>query len=132
MHLTLKRFAVAGVVTSLPATLLVIAGLAQSLLGFRQINDVLDSLLTHPSFGFAKVFVSPLIVLGGLAVACIVNVIAVCRIQFNEDENSIVFRVLLRGRWWNLLVIAGSLTITGILLLYMIFENVRFIPTTQG
>ena len=124
---TVPKIALVGIISSFPAVLIVLAGSAQSLLGLHQISDALDALYGDPTFAFMKVLVHPVVILGGLMIAFVLNTIPVCRITFNQEEKSINLKILLRDRQLNLLVIAGSLVVLGILLSYAAVENFQII-----
>jgi hypothetical protein len=121
---TSSRLAIAGLVLLLPASVIVIPGLAQSLLGFRRINDVLDAVFADPVFSFTKAIIHPGIVLGGVTFALGLNAIAVFRFRFDAQETSIVSTILLKGRLLNMLVIVGRCLLLATMFIYAVVENI--------
>ena len=58
------RLAIAGYILSIPALLIVSAGLLEAGLGLHQINNALDELLLN--FPALNVIIHPVVVVGGL------------------------------------------------------------------
>ena len=124
----LRKLALAGIVSMFPAALIVIPGIAQSLLGFRFINDALDALFADPALGFTKAVTHPAIILGGLMIAFMLNALPLLRLTFDAEETSIVTRILLKGRSLNLFVTAVSLLLFATMLAFSVVENFQIVP----
>jgi hypothetical protein len=70
--------------------------------------------------------VSPLVFLGGLGVALLLNAYAVLRL--GRENSSIVGTVRLEARFWNIAVMAVSLLLLVTLLGYFFAENFVYRP----
>ena len=125
---SLRKLALAGTVSMLPAALIVIPGIAQSVLGSRLINDALDALFADPTFRFMKAITHPAVILGGLTIAFILNALPLLRLTFDAEETSIVAKILLKGRSLNLFVTAGCLLLFATILAFSVVENFQIVP----
>jgi hypothetical protein len=67
--------------------------------------------------------VSPLVFLGGLGVALLLNAYAVLRLNVGKEDSSIVGTVRLEARFWNIAVMAVSLMLLVTLVDYFVAEN---------
>jgi hypothetical protein len=67
--------------------------------------------------------VSPLVFLGGLGVALLLNAYAVLRLNVGKEDSSIVGTVRLEARFWNIAVMAVSLMLLATLVDYFFAEN---------
>ena len=66
---------------------------------------------------------SPIVFVGGLAIALAVNLLAVLRIQIQREDHTIVGTLTLKPGLWNLTVIALSGMLLLTILAYAFFEN---------
>src|SRR2546422_2466595 len=81
------RLAIAGFILSIPALLIVSAGLLEAGLGLRQINDTLDQLLLN--FPALNVIIHPVVVVGGLILSIGLNVIPVVRLRMQAQAGAL-------------------------------------------
>lgn len=100
-----SRLAVIGVALVLPACLVCFSGLLR-----LQVPDA----LIHPA-----------LVLGGALTALALNLLPVMRVRAQCEEDSLVGEISLRleGGMLNLVVVAVSLLLTAVILMYLFLEN---------
>jgi hypothetical protein len=77
----------------------------------------------HPS----SPFLHPVVVLGGLLVALLLNVMAVFRLHFQRDDSGLLGSVRVLARWPNLAVVVVSSVLAAGLLGYGFLENFRIV-----
>lgn len=107
-----NKLAVAGVVLIIPAMLLVVGGLLQSLLGISQVNEALN---------FELFIFHPAILLGGLVVALGLNLAPVARVSL--QDGALVGTLKIRGRLVNLAILAFIGLMLGTIFVYLLVEN---------
>ena len=116
-------FAIAGAMLVGPAALFVCASLLKFAFGVPYPFDWLDRALASP--GAKQVFnaVSPVLFLGGPALALVLNAAAIARAELHADGDTITTVLTVRRRVANLAVIAASLALIGVLVGYVVVEN---------
>jgi hypothetical protein len=98
------------------------ASLLKNELGIGLLFDPLDkALMSDPENLRVFNLVSPLVFLGGLGVALLLNAYAVLRL--GRENSSIVGTVRLEARFWNIAVMAVSLMLLVTLVGYFFAEN---------
>ncbi len=113
----LNKFAVIGLVVIIPAFLLVFSGVLQTAFGVAQVSDIFDKFdLQHTLF-------HPLVIMGGLFAAFVLNTIPVVRIQFQTEEDNLVGVVKLKRRFLNIGVSLISAFLICCIMLYVFVEN---------
>jgi len=120
---SLHKLALGGAIALEPAGFLVVAGPAQSLLGFRQLNDALDALFASPTFSFTGIIFHPVIILGGLLLGAGMNAVPLVHFTFDSEEQTFIAKVVLKQRFFNFMVSAGSVTLPVTILAYSVGEN---------
>lgn len=128
-EVVMKDYKLAGVgFASLLAPLLfVAASLLRYGLGIRFLLDPLDkTLMSDPERLHVFNLVSPIVFLGGLALALGLNVYAVLRFNVGRENGTLVSTVRVEAKFWNLAVVLLSLTLLGTLVGYFFLENFTY------
>ncbi|MBI1877301.1 MAG: hypothetical protein HYR94_03550 [Chloroflexi bacterium] len=120
-----NKVAILGFVLSLPALLIFVPGVLQSVLGLTQLNDGLDALLAQ--FGALRLLIHPAVVLGGLFLALALNVRPVIQAGFQLQEGNLVSVITIKGKALNLGIMILALGLTAALLLYAFVENFQIV-----
>ncbi len=105
---------VLGAALLLPSTLLVVAGLAQGLLGVSALNDVMEPV----NFIFG-----PIPIAGGLLGALILNVPAFATVRF--EDGSLIARLDLRNRLANVTISVAAFGLGAAIAAYAVNENLQ-------
>ena len=71
---------------------------------------------------------SPVVFLGGLILALMVNAYAVVRLEAGRQDGAVVSTVRLEVRFWNIVVVIVSLLLLATLLGYFFVENLVYRP----
>ncbi len=111
-----------GCVFLLPACIIVVAGLTQSLLGFSEFNEALERT------GVLSVLDHPAVVIGGLVIAFGINAIPIFKLKFVREDGTLVGMVRTKNTILNLAAIALTLFLFVSILGYSIAENFQIIP----
>ena len=103
-----------GFIFVVPALILCVGGVLQSLAGIRAFNNLIN---------YDLLIFNPAILIGGLVIAIALNLLPVVRIKF--QDGSLIGMIKLQGRLLNL----GLLTFIGlmatIIFLYLLAENLQ-------
>ncbi len=121
-----KRFVWIGLVALLPALLLVITGILQSGFGITTPNDALDAFFQR--FAATKLIIHPLVLLGGLGAALILNLLPASQLQWSRDSQSLSATFTLKKNLLHWVLVAVSLLLLGTILLYSVVENFQILP----
>ncbi|MCA1687489.1 MAG: hypothetical protein LC714_02580 [Actinobacteria bacterium] len=123
-----RRLAWAGLVLLSAPLFFVAASVLKYELGIGFLFDPLEVLLAEP--GRRQVFnlVSPVVFLGGLGLALVLNAYAVVRLDVGREDGAIVSTVRLEVRFWNIAVAVMSLLLLATLLGYFFVENFVYRP----
>ena len=81
------------------------------------------------SYDFPEFFSHPAIILGSLVVPLILNFTAIFRFSITHSEGTAV-NIKIKLKFWNVLSLALSLLMLGIIFIYLFFEN--FAPAYPG
>ena len=107
----------------------VTASLLKYGLGIGFLFDPLDkALMSDPENLRVFNLVSPLVFLGGLGVALLLNAHAVLRLSLSREDGSIVGTARLEARFWNIAMTAVSLLLLVTLVGYFFAENFVYRP----
>ncbi len=121
-----KRFFWVSLIVLVPAVLLVTTGVLQSGFGITAPNDVLDTLFQR--YAALKLIVHPLVLLGGLGTAFILNLLPTTRLQWSRDSQSLSATFTLSNNLLHWALVGISLLLLGTILLYSVVENFQIIP----
>jgi len=107
-----KKMAVTGLVLIVPAILLSVGGLLQSIFGITSVSNALN---------YQSIIFSPFVILGGLLGAFVINMLSIFHIKYQDGD--IVSTLHIKGKLINLAVI-GAITFLGsIIFFYLLVEN---------
>jgi fatty acid desaturase len=121
-----KRSFWVSLVALLPAFLLVTVGLLQSGFGITAPNDALDAVFQR--YAVLKLIIHPLVLLGGLGIAVILNVLPAAQLHWSRESQSLSATITLKNNLLHWALIGISLLLLGIILLYSAVENFNIIP----
>ena len=119
------RLAIAGFILSIPALLIVSAGLLEAGLGLRQINDTLDQLLLN--FPALNVIIHPVVVVGGLILSIGLNVIPVVRLRMQAQAGALVATITAQLKASNIAAALLSSFLFAAVACYAFGENFRIV-----
>jgi len=111
-----------SLISVIPALALVIPGILQSA-GYLGLNNVRDAAFT--SIPFLEVILNPVILLGGLITAFILNVVPAVSFRFERKSGELSGIVTFKPVLLHWLFIGLSILMAGIILTYAFFENFR-------
>lgn len=111
--------ALIGFILCIPAFYLITTGILFSLSGLNLIDPVQNTI------GF---ILHPVVILGGLGLAFMINLFAVVRPSLHSDQSSLVKPIFYKDRIRNPLIICICLALLAAILLYGIVENYEIIP----
>jgi hypothetical protein len=117
------KLAGAGLILLLSPLFFVAASLLKYELGIGFLFDPLEALLSDPERLRVFNLVSPVVFLGGLLLALILNAYAVLRLNVGREDGAIVSTVRLETKFWNIAVVAVSLLLLATLVGYIFVEN---------
>jgi hypothetical protein len=123
-----RRLAWYGLVLLSAPLFFVAASLLKYELGIGLLFDPLEALLSQPGRRYAFNLVSPVVFLGGLILALMLNAYAVLRLNVGREDGAIVGTVRLEVRFWNIAVAVMSLSLLATLLGYFFLENFLYRP----
>ena len=96
-------------------------------LGIGILFDPLDkALMSDPAILRVFNLVSPVVFLGGLGLALVLNVYAVLQFNFSREDGTIVSTVRLEAKFWNLAVALLSVVLLSTLVGYFFLENFTY------
>lgn len=110
-----------SLVALIPALLVIVPGIMQSGFGYFAANDTLDSMYARtPAL---KILVSPLILLGGLFLAFILNAIPAVKLRVERQPEGMTGIITFKPVLLHWIIVGLSILMVGILLTYSLFEN---------
>lgn len=121
-----KRFFWISLIVLVPAFMLVTSGILQSGFGITAPNDALDALFQR--YAILKLIVHPVILLGGLGAALVLNLLPASRLQWNSESQSLSAALTLKNNLRHWVLVGISFLLLGTILLYSIVENFNIIP----
>ena len=108
-------------VALIPALMLIIPGISQSLFGYMAPNDALEVLYTNAPY--LEVLRSPVLLLGGLLLAFVLNLLPALTLRFERGPAGLTSVVTFKPVPVHWVFIGMSLLMVGIILIYAFFEN---------
>jgi fatty acid desaturase len=121
-----KRSFWVSLIALLPAFLLVTVGLLQSGFGITAPNDALDALFQK--YAALKLIIHPLVLLGGLGVAVVLNLLPASQLRWSRESQSLSATITLKNNLLHWALVGISLMLLGIILVYSVIENFNIIP----
>lgn len=114
-----------GLVLLFPGTLFTLSNILKYELGFPQLYDALAAFGAWTGLAeVTPVLTSPVLLLGTLGAALVLNVIAQVNIVWGKAERGVrLSEVVVDGRVLNLSIVIGALLVLGMLLGYATMEN---------
>ncbi|KAA3643039.1 MAG: hypothetical protein DWQ07_21210 [Chloroflexi bacterium] len=108
-----------------PALYFVSANLFKYQLGVDLLYGPMAWLQSLPNGqGLFDAIFSPIVILGGIFVAAIINTFSVLRFAVRREEGEVISTVTLKTRAWNLVVLGLAVGLSAILFVYLLVENV--------
>ena len=120
-----KKLALISGVGLIPATIIVSAGLLQTLLGYTGMNDMIDRILAE--YRQYHVVIDPAILIGGLVLCVGANALQIFRVRFQVDQESLSATLTLRRQALNVWLFGLGAGLFSTLLLYALAENFRLV-----
>jgi len=121
MELHNKSFLWISLVALIPALMLIIPGISQSLLGNLGPNNAMDSLYTNAPY--LEILRNPIILLGGLMLAFILNLLPALTLRFEHQPEGLTSVITFKPVLIHWAFIGMSLLMVGVILVYAFFEN---------
>ena len=118
-----KMSAIWSMLFLLPATLLTIPGLIQSISGSDQLYDFLRQRLTFGEISLWDGLIHPAAVVFGLIIALLISVFSIIGLSFTNEEESLLGTLTMKKSTWNLFPLFLVLSFGIIIILYLIAEN---------
>lgn len=120
MELHNKNFLWISLVALIPALLLIIPGLSQSL-GYMAPNNAMDNLYTNAPY--LEILRSPVLLLGGLLLAFLLNLLPALTLRFKQGPEGLTGVLTFKPALLHWAIIGMSLLMVGIILIYAFVEN---------
>ncbi len=117
-----KQFFVFGIFLLIPALLIGVTGILHSVFGIlAPMNNMFDYLYSSPLLAW---IVHPVVILGGLTAAFILNALPVLQISVRNQEEALVGSLTIRkGYWLHLGILATAVLFVLVIFLYLLVEN---------
>ena len=119
------RLAIAGFILSIPALLIVSAGLLQIFFGLRQVNDTLDQILLN--FPSLNLIIHPVVIIGGLIVSIGLNAFPVIRLKMQSQAGALVATITAHLKASNIATALLSSFLFAAIACYAFGENFRIV-----
>jgi len=116
-----KRLMWLGLVTLLPALLIVIPGVLFSVFGIARPMNALDALFIR--YTPLELLIHPLLILGGVFVALLLNASAIVRVNLQRETDGLTATIRLKNQLVNWLVVGFGVSLLGIIFIYLLAEN---------
>jgi hypothetical protein len=120
MQLHNKNFLWISLVALIPALMLIIPGLSQSL-GYMSPNNAMDNLYANAPY--LEILRSPFLLLGGLLLAFILNLLPAMNLRFERQPEGLTSVITFKPVIIHWTIIGMSLLMVGVILVYAFFEN---------
>jgi hypothetical protein len=121
MGLHNKNFLWISLIGLIPALLLIIPGLSQSLFGNLGPSNAMDNLYTNAPY--LEILRSPVLLLGGLLLAFFLNLLPALTLRFEQGPEGLTSVITFKPALLHWAFIGASLLMVGIILIYAFFEN---------
>ena len=120
-----KWLTVLSFVLVVPALYFVMANVTKVYLGIDLIYRPITWLESLPNGQqLFDIIFSPIVILGGIFVAAIINTFSVLRFAVRREEGEVISTITLKTRVWNLVVLGLAVGLSAILFAYLLAENV--------
>ncbi|MGD8405915.1 MAG: hypothetical protein PVJ21_19830 [Anaerolineales bacterium] len=120
MELHNKNFLWISLVTLIPALMLIIPGLSQSL-GYMAPNNAMDNLYANAPY--LEILRSPVLLLGGLLLAFVLNLLPALTMRFEQGTEGLTGVITFKPAIIHWAFIGMSLLMVGIITIYVFLEN---------
>jgi len=114
------RIAVISILLILPALLLCVCGVLDTVFGFESASNFPGSVLPGP---FAKLLLSPVTVSGGVFATLALNLWAACRVRIGTDTGTVYVTFYIARALRHLIFAASAMLLATVLILYAFVEN---------
>ena len=121
MELHNKNFLWLSLVALIPALMLIIPGLLQSLFGNLGPNNALDNLYANAPY--LEILRSPVLLLGGLLLAFLLNLFPALTLRFEQGPEGLTGVCTFKSVLIHWAVVGMSLLMVGIITVYVFLEN---------
>lgn len=118
-----RKMAGLGFLLILPALLFVTAAVLKYGLGWGYLFDALGVFYSDPSRRLLFNLISPILFLGGLFLAFLLNAYPILNLDIRRKEGRVVGSFALQLRWWNLAILLVSFGLLAMLIGYALTEN---------
>ena len=115
-----NRMALISILLILPALLISVCGLLDTVFGFEGANHFLGSVLPTAA---GQVLLAPITVLGGVFATLLLNLWAACRVRFGADTGTVYITFYVARRLRPLIFAAFAMLLAGLLVAYAFVEN---------
>lgn len=113
-----RKTALWGFLFLIPAMFIAVPGILFSLFGYA---DAFDGL--QRSLNFWDMLVHPAVVLGGLALAILINLLSVLKLNVASEGDEIVSTISVKKSAWNLVPLLLGGMLAAVIFLYLVAEN---------
>ncbi len=121
MELHNKNFLWISLLALLPALMLIVPGLSQSLFGNFGLNNALDNL--YAKVPYLEILRSPILLLGGLLLVFLLNLLPALNLRFERQPEGLTSVITFKPALFHWAFIGMSLLMVGTILIYAFFEN---------
>jgi len=121
MELHNKNFLWISLVALIPALMLIIPGLSQSLFGNFSLSNAMDNLYANAPY--LEILRSPVLLLGGMLLAFILNLLPALTLRFERGTEGLTSVITFKPALLHWAFIGMSLLMVGTILIYAFFEN---------
>ena len=121
MELHNRNFLWISLIALIPALMLIIPGISQSLFGNFGPNNAMDTLYTNAPY--LEILRSPVLLLGGLLLAFLLNLLPALNMRFERGPEGLTSVITFKPVLIHWAFIGMSLLMVGIILIYAFFEN---------
>ena len=121
MGLHNKNFLWISLIALIPALMLIIPGVLQSLFGYFGPNNALDTMYVNAPY--LEVLRNPVILLGGPLLAFLLNLLPALNLRFERQFEGLTSVITFKPALLHWAIIGMSLLMVGIILIYAFFEN---------
>ncbi len=122
-----KKTCVLGLILAFPAIYFVLSNILKFKFGIEFFAEPWEIFYQNPKVFAIFNFVSPIVFLGGLGLAILLNFIAILNLHFTKASNEFVSTIKLKANYMNLSVVGIGFSFIIFLLCYVIFENLNHI-----
>ena len=124
---SLKTISIVGLILVFPAFYFALTNILKYNLNIDFLPMPWEGLQSNPKLFFLFNNLSPVIFLGGLAAALLINLFSILRIEFSKNPDHFIGKLILIPKTANLAVVCASAFIIVLMLGYAFVENFGFI-----